>query len=290
MASVLDVTGDDLARLSNAEALDVFSGLLWADSFARGIRAEIHVPRSPYFRDGGIDATVRAPDDTAGRGVIKPGVSRYMIKSGRGLDPDVKWSRRRLLFGTGGGGRLRPRIKRCLDEGDALVVVLFGADAPRRGQNTEDLIREELAGADPSYRDARVEVWRQNQLIDHIKKHPALQRRLKGTSDVPFLTHRMWTTSYEGMTRRFVPGPPQEELIAKARDALRRAGGAGVRITGRPGSGKTRIASEITRADDLKGLVLYFENPSHARLGGFLSGLLKDDSASAILVVDDCDT
>ena len=288
MASVLDVTGEDLDRLSTAEAIELFSGLLWADSRARGICAKIDVHRNANARDGGIDGTVRAPADTAGQGVIGPGVTRYRIKSGRGRDPAAMWARRRLLFRPDGG--LRSRIKRCLDAGEALVVVLFGTAASGRERDLEHLIREDLAGADPSYRDARVEVWCQDRLIEHICKYPVLQRRLKGVIDVPFHTHSQWASISTDMTRRFVRGPSQGALIDEARSALRDMGGADVRITGRPGSGKTRIAHEITRADDMAALVLYFENPSHARLGSFLNDLLDDDGISAILVVDECDT
>ena len=289
MKSPLDVSGGDLGRLSDAEAVDVFAGLLWADSAARGIPAKIDVPRNTDARDGGVDATVRAPADIKGHGVIRPGVTRYQIKSGKGFNPAAKDARRRLLFKPDGDG-LRPRIKECLDKGETLVVVAFGADAPDRERDPEDLIREDLAGVDPSYGDARVEVWHQDLLIDHMARYPALQRRLKGASKSPFLAHPQWTLTFEDMGQRFVSGPPQEGLIERARAALRNAGGADVRIIGRPGSGKTRIVHEITRADDLAALTLYFENPSDVRLDRFLSSLLEDDDAGAILVVDECDT
>lgn len=94
MKSILDATRDDLDRLSDTEAVELFASLLWADSFARGIRAEIEVPRNTDARDGGIDATVRAPVDTAGPGVIGPGVTRYQIKSGRGFNPAAKDARK----------------------------------------------------------------------------------------------------------------------------------------------------------------------------------------------------
>ena len=288
---VLGASGDDLGRLSDAEAVQLFADLLWADSGARGIPASIDVPRSIYARDGGIDATVRAPEVVPGQGVIGPGVTRYQIKSGKGFDPAARDSRRRLLFRPGGGGELRPRIKECLDKGELLVVVLFGTDAPDVERDSEDLVRKELAGVDPRYGGARVEVWRQNRLLGHMARHPPLQRRLRGASAVPFLAHPQWASTSEDMTRQFVPGPSQGDLIDGARRALRGAPGRNdVRIAGRPGSGKTRIAHEITRPRDLAARTLYFENPSHVQHDNFLNLLLEDASAGAILVVDECDT
>ena len=290
MLSVLDVGSDDLDRLSDSEAANVFAILLWADSSAYGIPAEIDAPRRAPARGGGVVATVRAPADIEGRGVIRPGVTRYLVRSGRGFDPANRGARRRLLFRQAGGG-LRPLIKNCLDRGETLVVALFGASAPGAGRDPADLIREDLAGVDPSYGDARVEVWRQDEMIRHVSRHPVIQRRLKGMSDVPFLTHRRWASMSMDMTRPFVLGRPQGMLIDRARAALRNTTArADVRIVGRPGGGKTRIAHEITRAGDLAPFVLYFESPSHIRHGGFLTRLHEDDDVRAILVVDKCDT
>lgn len=289
MSSVLSVSRSQLERLSDVEAVDIFAGLLWADSAARGIAADIDIPRNTDARDGGIDATVKAPADMVGKGVIGPGVTRYQIKSGRGFNPASGSARRRLLFRPVGDG-LRPRIKNCLDNGETLVVVAFGTDAPGTEHDLEDLIREDLAKVDPSYGRAKVEVWLQSKLIGYIEKYPALRRRLTGTSNALFLAHPQWALASKDMARHFVLGPSQKNLIDKARATLRNVPGwADVRIAGRPGSGKTRIAYEITRADDLAAITLYFENPSHARRTSFLESLIEDDDARAILVVDECD-
>ena len=52
MLSVLDVGSDDLDRLSDSEAANVFAILLWADSSAYGIPAEIDAPRRAPARAG----------------------------------------------------------------------------------------------------------------------------------------------------------------------------------------------------------------------------------------------
>ena len=289
MSAVLDIGGDDLGRLSDKEAVDVFAALLWADSAARGIPAEIDIPRNTDARDGGIDATVKAPVDIAMEGAIRPGVTGYQVKTEKGLNPAARDARRRLLFRPAGGG-LRPRIKNCLDRGETLVVVLFGVDAPDREDGSANLIRDDVARVDPSYGDAKVEVWRQDRLIGYIERYPALKRRLKGLRDVQFHAHRQWESISKDMARHFVPGPSQRRLIDRARSELRNtASHADVRIVGRPGSGRTRIVHEITRPDDLAPFVLYFENPSHVRHGGFLSRLLDDGNIRAILAVDECD-
>ena len=297
MPSVIDVDGGDLARLSDSDAVDLFADLLWADAYALavGLDIDIDVPRVTGAPDGGIDATVKAPLDTAaGPGAIRPGTTRYQIRTERGLDPATMSGTRRLLFRTGSAKELEPRIRRCLDGHERLVIVLFGTDAPAAGGgdgDAEHMIRRALARVDPSYGDADVEVWRQNRLIGYIRRHPALQRRLRGAAAFSFVAHAHWSPVQAGMDPEFVTGRPQKDLVERARAALRRAGsGADVRIVGTPGCGKTRAAYEITNVPYLAPLVLYFEYPRLLRDGGFLNALIEDRAARAILIVDECDT
>lgn len=295
MASILGVTAGDLARLSDSEAVGFFADLLWADAHALGIDPEIDVPRVTDAPDGGIDATVKASVDmdAAGPGTIRPGTTRYQIKTEKGLNPATRSGIRRLLFKAGSGAELKPRIRKCLDMRERLVIVLFGTDTPAAGRDSdaENLIRQELAGVDPSYGDASVEVWRQNRLIGYIGRHPALQKRLTGMSQFNFVDHAHWSPFTGGMDTEFVAGRSQRNIVERARSALRRPGPSpDVRIVGTPGCGKTRAAYEIANVPYLAPLAMYFERPSHLRAGGLLGQLIEGRAARAILIVDECDT
>ena len=276
--------------------MDIFADLLWADARALGIPAHIDVPRNINAPDGGVDATVSAPSKLPGPCAIRPGVTVYQIKTTRGLNPSADSARKGILYTQ--DGALRPRIRKCLDEGGTFVIALFGSDTPASAADdsaaaaaAEDLIRKDLMRANPLYENAKVEVWRQNRLIEYLERHPSLCRHLKGTAEVPFLDHHHWKTTFQGMTLPFFAGPPQRRLIEKARAALcDRDRHEAVHIVGRPGSGKTRAAHEITGDPDLSSNVLYFERPDLLHQSNFLNRLLGDPSATAILVVDECDT
>ena len=289
MIPFLDVTADDLARLRPDEAVSLFRSLLWAD--ASIYNARIDAPSAVNAPDGGVDATVTIPGGApppSGPSVLLPGLACYQIKTGRSISIGSKKDRRRLLYGSANDTELSPRVKECLDAGGTLVFVLFGSDTPSRA-DAEGLLRRDLPEG-PAYDSARIEVWRQNELIGHLGRHPALRRMLKGGGHESYLTHGGWGAAGD-MGGMFVQGEKHAAFIGNVRRGLRAAGGTRVdmRLVGPPGSGKTRLAHEITRASDLAPLVLYFENPAPLADNRILNALAEGEREHAILVVDECD-
>lgn len=292
MSPFLDVTADDLARLKPEEAVKLFRNLLWADAFACGTR--IDVPGEIDAPDGGVDATVIVPNGAHlpdGPSALRPGLTCYQIKTGKSTSIADKAFRRRLLYGSAKSPKLSPRIKECFDAGGTMVFVLFGSDTPSRSYS-EGLLRQELP-AGPHYADAKIEVWRQNELIWHLNGHPALRRMAKGSGHAECLDHDGWGKNKD-MGGRFVRGGQHDAFIGGIRRELCSVAATGdkhvdVRLAGPPGSGKTRLAHEITRAKDLAPFVLYFESPAPLEDNRILNALVEGEHEHAILVVDECD-
>lgn len=293
MSSFLDVTAGDLARLGPEEAVRLFRGLLWAD--AHIYRTRIDVPSKIDAPDGGVDATVIVPDGAHlpdGPSVIQSGLTYYQVKTEKSTSIADKAFRRRLLYGSAKRSKLSPRIKECFDAGGTMVFVLFGSDTPSRS-DAEALLRQELP-AGPHYADAKIEVWRQNELIWHLGRHPALRRMAKGSGHAEYLDHDGWGKNKD-MGGRFVRGGQHDAFIGDIRRELCSAAATtgdkhvDVRLAGPPGSGKTRLAHEITRARDLAPFVLYFENPAPLEDNRILNALVEGEQEHAILVVDECD-
>ena len=287
MSPFLDVTADDLGRLGPADAVRLFRNMLWADASIYGIR--IDMPGEINAPDGGVDAAVTVPYDAHlpdEPSVLRPGLACYQIKTGRSAGTGSKTARRRLLYGSPKRTELLQRVKECLDAGGAMVFALFGSDTPSRTDAMD--LRQELPEG-PACADAKIEVWRQNELIGHLCRHPALRRSLKAAGHAAYQDRARWGAN-EDMRAKFEAGPGHGEFFGKARAKIRaRKSGTDVRITGPPGSGKTRAAYEITGEDDLAPLVLYFENPAPLRHGGILDLLVEGRREHAILVVDECD-
>ena len=290
MKPFLDVTAGDLARLKPNEAVRLFRGMLWADASVYNTR--IDVPSAINAPDGGVDATVTVPGGApppAGPSALLPGLASYQIKTGRSISMGDKNDRRRLLYGSEKSKELSPRVKECLDAGGTLVFVLFGSDIPSAA-DAEGLLRRELP-VGPAYEGAKIKVWRQNELIGHLGRHPALRRMAKGDGHAEYLDHGGWGRNRD-MGGRFVRGKRHAAFIGKMRRKLRAAASGkhvDVRLAGPPGSGKTRLAHEITRAKGLAPLVLYFEDPAPLEDNRILNALVEGEQERAILVVDECD-
>jgi len=84
MNNILTITNDDLEKLSPEEAVEFFSQLLWSEATAIGLtKSLINIPSAINVADGGIDAEIKDAYITGGQGIIKPGLTRYQIKTGK---------------------------------------------------------------------------------------------------------------------------------------------------------------------------------------------------------------
>jgi len=290
MDTIFTVKNEDLEHLNPQQAVDFFRELLWAEATTLGIGKNlINVPSAITVADGGVDAEVQNVQVSGGQGIIKKELTRYQIKTGD-FSPKIDSNVKSILFGEK-SNQLRPKVKSCLDMGGTFVVVLFGWDNPDVTDNQcEDSFKKKLADIDPRYKDAKIEVWRQNTLIGFLKPFPSLALQLTGRTRVRFQTHRSWSQQ-DDMKKEFKAGEAQKDLVAKLQAELRRNDvSVHVRVWGEPGIGKTKLVLEATRVDDLLPLVIYCDIANKFRDSDLMNEILRDDNQfSAILVIDECD-
>ena len=288
MSSVFSVTAEDLRRLNPNEAVDIFRELLWAEASYLGIgRNLINVPSAITVSDGGVDAEVTNVLATIGHGIVKPGNTRYQIKTGD-FNISKSGSIDEILFREK-MTELRPRIKSCLENQGTLVVVLFGWDNPDKTEgSTLQKFRDKLECL--GYPQARIEICRANNIMSFLQPFPSLALRVNRRGIAPLQTYESWS-SQQDMRGVFQPGQPQLDCSHEIEDRLRRSEEiVHVRISGVPGIGKTRIALEATRGDDLRPFVLYTDSPGGLKNSAFMNELLMEDNCySLILVIDECD-
>ena len=290
MDTIFTVHNEDLARLNSDQAVHCFRELLWAEATATGIGKNlISVPSAITVADGGIDAEVADADPKGGQGLIKKGLTRYQIKTGS-FSLQGGAHVKHILFRES-TLELKPRIKSCLDADGTLVAVLFGSDNPEADDNhTKQQFVQVLRTVDEKYADAKIEIWRQNNLRGFMSQFPSLALRVTGKDQTGFQSHHSWSLQ-DDMLKEFTEGESQRELIETLRAKLRNAvSTTHVRLWGEPGIGKTRLALEATRSDDLAPLVVYCDAATKFRDGNLMNELLKEDNTfSVILVIDECD-
>ena len=290
--TIFTVTNEHLDLLNERTAVDFFQKLLWAEARRSGIEvSKINVSSRINVPDGGVDATVDDVQIAAGSGIIKPGRTSYQIKSGKDFSPWQNAEIRNTLFGE----RKQPNkqnlgesIRACLDNDGTYVLVCTGIDLVEP-ERTDALNHIKHYLEQCGYRQPKVEVWSQNNLIGFLQIFPSLALQVNGRGMAIFQTHSSW--SGDGNMRvPFFPGQPQNELIADIQNELRRNDDTiHARVWGEPGIGKTKLVLEATRTDDLSPLVIYC-SASQFRDSPLMNELLRDDSQfSIILVIDECD-
>lgn len=291
MSTIFAVTSRELGQLSSQEAVDVFRDLLFAEATTLGIGKNlVNVPGAITVADGGVDAEVKSVQVSGGQGIIKLGWTRYQIKTG-----DFSLNRQEnikdLLF-RDNSTELKPRIKSCFDNDGTLVIVLFGWDDPEtKDDQLVDKLRKQLESVDQKYKKAKIEIWRQNNLIGFFQPFPSLALRINKRDEARFQTHKSWS-SQDDMRSDFKAGKGQTDLITNAQKELERTDAAvHVRVLGEPGIGKTRVAFEITNSEDFSPLVIYCDSAGKFRDSDLMNEILRDDNTfSVVLVIDECDS
>lgn len=288
-----DIFRVDPQRVGNLDpyaAVDLAARLIRADASASGISPAINIPSAITAPDGGVDGTATDSPSQSMHGLVKKGATAYQFRTGAfapGSIADILLTRR---------GDVKPRIRSCIEGGGTLVVLLFGWDGTARTDDDAmaERFRKALAAKSSTLAGASVDVWGLNRIVAAIEQFPGLAAGVGGGIPVgpPVMSHRKWSRVLD-MTPTFRHGRAEDHAVEQIRDHLRgdRDVPAHARVSGPPGSGKTRLVLEATRADDLAPRVVYTENPSVAesiivasdsRTGGARTGRM-------ILVVDECD-
>lgn len=288
MTGPFEVGRPDLERLGDEAAVDLVRRLVWADAAASGIGMNlVNVPSSINVRDGGVDGEVAGAAADGRYGIVKRGITRYQVKSGR-FSLDEASIKKILLAGP---GILKERIRHCLDNGGTLVVAFTKWDNPDAVEGEAvDKFKKVLVGVSSEYHTARVEIWRQNTILGFLSQLPALRLHLTAAPHDGYYSVDDWS-GLADMNEDLYLGARQEKFIDDLRDYIRRDDApVHARVLGEPGIGKTRLVLEACKSADMADLVIYVDDPAYLEGGDLLVWLAKRGAdARAVLVVDECD-
>jgi hypothetical protein len=276
--------------LSVTESVKAFRDLLWARASARGIpTTRVSVSGDIYKPDGGVDASILEGDEVfVDDELLSPG-TRFQIKTGK-FKPWAQAQVRNELFGNNNEPafeNLGSEIQATLRQNKRFVMVCFGVDPTDENIRTARRIIEDFFAA-CGYPEALVDVWGQIQLIGLFQTYPSLCLRLRRFDFQGIRSHESWAED-DDMRKRRHYSIEQQHLVNDLQDSLRSKKTFHLRLTGEPGIGKSRLAFEITSAEDLAPLTLYVRDGQTLLQSVLLNELLQvDDRRFAIIVIDEC--
>jgi transcriptional regulator with XRE-family HTH domain len=289
-ASVFGINHAVLSRLSAGSAVEAFRDLVWARAMKLGISTtRVSISADVYSADGGVDASIlegdgiQIDDDdllTAG--------TRFQIKTG----DFAAWQKSQVekeLFGKKAQTfeNLGSEIQETLRAEKRFVLVSFGTDPIDRDiRKARKNFKEAFERC--GYPDAKVEVWGQTQLLGLFQSYPSLCLRLRGHDHQGFRSHFSWSLD-DDMQPREHYSPEQQRLIEDLRDDLRSGRFPHVRLIGEPGVGKTRLALELTKTEDIAPITLYVKDGRSLLQSSFINELVQiDDTRFVLFVIDEC--
>lgn len=289
MSSLFEVAPENLTQLDPEASVDLIRKLIWADATASGISKNlINVPSAIYVNDGGIDGEVET--ELCGKyGIIKKGITRYQIKSGKfsNSNTDIE----SILF-KDGQKILKDRIKSCLDKDGTLVIAFTAWDDP----DPEDdyfcnKFKEKIKSVCDEYKSPKIEIWRQNTIRGFLDNFLALRLDIVGIQSNSFYTHKEWH-DLSDMSYDLCLGDLQKKFIKDFRTSLRTNNKSQhTRVFGPHGMGKTRIILEVLDCSDLAPITIYVEDPTKLVNNDFINYVSRDkNNTNIILVVDECDS
>ena len=291
--TIFTANEEHLRHLNSIAATDFFRELLRTEALRLPPGScKINVPRQINAKDGGIDGTVDADPLVTQSDIIAPGKNGYQIKSGKTFEPWQEAKIKKELFGKRrplNRDNLGESIRDCLEAEGTYVLVCTGINLSKDQTKKAHSHIEKYLKQECKFKNPKVKVWSQADLIDFLDEFPLLVLGLRGLLKEKLKPHWRWS-GVSSMQVPFVSGQSQEKLIEKIQNELRRSDQAVyVPVWGDPGVGKTRLVLEATKTDDLSPLVIYCDSASQFESSVLMDAICSDNNISAIVVIDGCE-
>ncbi len=290
MNTIFSLDNAVLGRLDAVSATRTFRNLLWCEALRTGLSPhKAVISLRTNVSDGGIDARVDGSPTVDS--ILVRGATYFQVKAGGGFKPWQRSLLKKELFGSPkvkpNRDTLAPGIRACLQSRGRYVLITFGHDlTPEQHTKTKGALTELLKTC--GYKNPRVDVLGQGQLLGLITLFPSLVLELLGRDGLPFQSFDNWKAR-DDMTPALHLATAQSEVIATFRKALQDSNYQHIRVIGEPGIGKTRLVLEALAAEDLAPIVIYSPHAEDFQRNPLFNELLRVDlHYHAIVVIDEC--
>lgn len=273
---LFEVSPAEIVRLDPFAFVDVMNHLLRAEADSLGILpSDVDTTLRTTDPDGGVDAAVTAPDSLVERW-IPVGRSVWQFKAS-----DLASSKKlREEFN-------KPGVQAALERGGGYRLIIGEELTPIKVDNRRKWLSECLKERGLNLEQGKILFA--PQIAQWASEHLAI-------AQLPYFRRPLGDlTRFDEWAKRRIHQVPfcedteRHKIIATIRDILSGQNKLNhLRIEGRPGVGKTRLALEAFRSPGLRERVLYASNPDEIPQGLF-AWIRANHYVRAILIVDECD-
>ncbi|MEI9477276.1 MAG: hypothetical protein WCO26_11940 [Deltaproteobacteria bacterium] len=256
MSNLLEISGDDIARLDDAELRALIGLLCEADYRLAGLPTKgITWGGHQDARDGGLDVVVRGETPPPQNSFVPRSITGFQVKK-----PDMP--RAEILKEMQPNGILREEIKALIqDRGAYLIVNSSGSTTNTALRNRTDAMKEAVANEN-NHQNLHLDFLDRGRVATWLRTHPSLilwVRNKIGRQLNGWRPYENWANApggieeeyllddglrlYDG-TKRKDKGMSAKDGLQKLRSALSTPG-TSVRLAGLSGVGKTRLVQAM---------------------------------------------
>jgi hypothetical protein len=305
MSNLLEITGDDVAQLNDADLRTLIGLLCEADYRLAGLPTRgILWGGHQDARDGGIDVVVRDLVSPPSNSFVPRAVTAFQIKK-----PDMP--RAKIIAEMRPDGELRAEIKALIDVNGAYIIISSsGSTTDPALKSRVDAMKEAVADV-TNQENLHLDFFDRGRVATWVRSHPSLIlwiRNKIGRDLIGWRPYENWSNAPGGLDEEYLlddglrlhdgtttkgKGLSIEAGLLKLRSSLSMPG-AIVRLAGLSGVGKTRLVQALfdQRVGDhaLNPSQTFYTDISDSPVPdpGAFSNQLINDKTRAILIIDNC--
>ncbi len=256
MSNLLEITGDDIARLDDAE-LRVLIGLLCEADYRSAELPTIGITWGGHqdASDGGLDVVVRGEAIPPPNSFVPRSITGFQVKK-----PDM--SAAKILKEMQPNGILREEIKALIQERGAYIIVSSsGSTTETALKNRTDAMKEAVANENNN-QNLHIDFLDRGRVATWLRSHPSLIIRVRnkiGRQFTGWRPYENWANNPGGIEEEYLiddglrlhdgtnpedKGMSIEDGLQSLRSALS-SPGTSVRLAGLSGVGKTRLVQAM---------------------------------------------
>ena len=294
--SVLSVTGQHIAVLTERIFVQLLRRLLYAEAIANGIPADgIQVASNVTASDGGEDGRITWQDGPERTSFLPSRINQFQLKAGK-ISPGA--AAKDVLSRT---GVVKEMVGSVLLQGGNYVMLCAETYVEKQVKAREDKIREALRAAGSAIQDDQVAFRDADQIASWVNAHPSVAAWVKEQTQPgavgPFCSWSHWAGRTEHENSPWIEDDRLYPLRAFLRERVTQPRQF-LRVVGLSGVGKSRLLLEALGATDeevaadayLSDLVLYADLSELSGENVITSVQhLSAMGERAIVIVDNCD-